>query len=237
MLTPKARAEAPADRLVALKRKRDDANLLVHEVYASVQGESTWAGVPCVFVRLTGCHLRCGYCDTEHAFHEGVERTVDDVVAAVRAFGLPLVELTGGEPLLQRAAHDLLRALCDAGLTVLLETSGGVSVADVDPRVRVILDVKTPGSGEAARNVWANLPLLVPGKDEVKLVIVDDADYAWAKDVVATRPIPRGVTVLFSPAAPTMDPTRLAERVVADRLPVRFQVQLHKVLWGEQRGV
>ncbi len=237
MLTKRALDETPEERLVPLKRMRDRAALLVHEVYASVQGESTWAGVPCVFVRLTGCHLRCTYCDTEHAFHAGTERSIDDVVAAVAAFGLPLVELTGGEPLLQRPARALMAALCDRGLTVLLETSGGTSIADVDPRVRVILDVKAPGSGEEGRNVWANLPLLVPGKDEVKVVICDDADYAYAKDVVATKPIPAGVTVLFSPAAPSMDPARLAEMIVADRLPVRFQVQLHKVLWGDRSGV
>jgi 7-carboxy-7-deazaguanine synthase len=236
-LSKRSRDESPEERLVPLKRVVDRDALLVHEVYASVQGESTWAGVPCAFVRLTGCHLRCGYCDTEHAFHAGVERSIDDVVADVRRFGLPLVEVTGGEPLLQKPAFALLARLCDEGLTVLLETSGGVSIAGVDPRVRVILDVKTPGSGEAARNVWANLPRLLPGKDEVKLVIVDDADYAWAKDVVAKQAIPPGVTVLFSPAAPTMDPARLAERIVADRLPVRFQVQLHKVLWGDRPGV
>jgi 7-carboxy-7-deazaguanine synthase len=229
--------ETPEQRLVPLKRKRSADTLLVHEVYVSVQGESTWAGVPCVFVRTTACHLRCTYCDTRHAFHEGSERSVDDLVADVRARGIPLVELTGGEPLLQKSALTLVRALLDGGHTVLIETSGGVAVDDVDPRARLILDIKTPGSGEAARNVWKNLARLKPGHDEVKFVIVDDADYAWAKDIVAAGKIPAGVTVLFSPAAPSMAPARLAEQIVADKLPVRFQVQMHKVLWGDRQGV
>jgi len=240
-LSKAAREESPEARLTPLKaltRKGLDpsAVLLVHEVYASIQGESTWAGVPCVFVRTTGCHLRCGYCDTEHAFHDGRERTVDDLLVQVAGFGVPLVEITGGEPLLQRATRPLLRFLCDAGHTVLLETSGGVSTEGVDPRVHVILDVKTPGSGEVGRNVWSNLDRLRP-HDEVKLVICDERDYEFAREVVASRRIPQGVTVLFSPAKPGVDPARLAEWIVRDRLPVRFQVQLHKVLWGERAGV
>ena len=235
-LTDKARADTPAERLIPLKALRQKNNLLVHEVYASVQGESTWAGVPCVFIRTTGCHLRCVYCDTEHAFYAGTERTIDDVLAEVAALGIPLVEVTGGEPLLQRAVLPLLTRLCDAGHTVLLETSGGVTTEGVDARVRIILDVKTPGSGESDRNVWANLARLRP-HDEVKLVITSEADYDYAREVVATRGIPAGATVLFSPGFPAMKPATLAEWIVRDRLPVRFQLQMHKVLWGERAGV
>lgn len=237
MLSDKVRAETAEERLVPLRRKARADTVLVHEIYASVQGESTWQGVPCVFVRTTGCHLRCTYCDTEHAFHAGSERSVDDIVREVQAFGVPLVELTGGEPLLQKSALVLVTRLLDAGLTVLIETSGAVAVDDVDPRARRIVDIKTPGSGEAARNVWKNLARLKPGHDEVKLVLVDEADYRWAQQVLVDHPVPAGVTVLFSAAAPTMDPRWLAERVMADRLPVRFQIQLHKFLWGDARGV
>lgn len=220
------------------------STLLVHEVYASVQGESTWAGVPCVFVRLTACHLRCTYCDTAHAFHEGKVRSVDDVVDEVHALGIPLVELTGGEPLLQTSSSALITRLLDLGHTVLVETSGAVSIAGLDPRVRLIVDVKTPASGEHERHRVANHALLKPGLDEVKFVLCDQADYAWAVDRVREWNFPAGVTVLFSPAALTgpaattaLSPAWLAERIVADRLPVRFQIQLHKVLWGELRGV
>jgi 7-carboxy-7-deazaguanine synthase len=245
MLDDAERHTPPAARVAPLKVLQSSStpadSLLVHEVYASVQGESTWAGVPCVFVRLTGCHLRCTYCDTAHAFYEGTVRSIDDVLAAVAAFNIPLVELTGGEPLLQPAAATTITRLLDAGHTVLVETSGAVGLAGLDPRVRLIVDVKTPGSGEHTRHRFADLALLKPGLDEVKFVIVDDADYAWAADIVRRGVIPAGVTVLFSPAATTTTPpgwpTTLAERVVADRLPVRFQVQLHKVLWGNKSGV
>jgi 7-carboxy-7-deazaguanine synthase len=238
VLSEKAKRETKEERVRPLRvLSSSPSSLLVHEVYASVQGESTWAGVPCSFVRLTGCHLRCSYCDTEHAFFEGKLKSVDDVVAEVRALGLPLVEVTGGEPLLQAACGALLSKLCVAGLTVLVETSGAVGLDGYDARVRFIVDIKTPGSGEQERVRWQNLPLLKPGLDEVKLVIVDDADYDWAVEVVKTRPLPAGVTVLFSPAFPSMPPARLAEKIVADRLPVRFQLQLHKVLWGEKPGV
>lgn len=237
MLSKEARAETAEQRLAVLKRKRDPAALLVNEVFASIQGESTFAGVPCTFVRTTGCHLRCAYCDTAHAFHEGTERTVGSVLDEVAALGLPLVEVTGGEPLLQPSVHELLRAACDAGRTVLLETSGTVSTAGVDPRVHVILDVKTPGSGEAPRNVDENLARLRPGRDEVKLVVCDQADYAFARALVDARRVPAGVPVLLSPAQPSMPAATLAEWMVRDRVDARFQLQLHKVLWGERRGV
>jgi 7-carboxy-7-deazaguanine synthase len=238
-LTDEERAETADVRVRPLKvlSSTSTPSLVVHEVYASVQGESTWAGVPCTFVRLTACHLRCTYCDTAHAFHEGTLQSVDDVVDAVVGRGFPLVELTGGEPLLQPHAATLITRLLDRGHTVLVETSGAVSVAGLDPRVRLIVDVKTPGSGEHARHRPANLPLLKPGLDEVKFVIVNDDDYVFARDLVRSGALPAGVTVLFSPVTPGMDPARLAERIVDDRLPVRFQVQLHKVLWGDRRGV
>lgn len=239
-LTPHALQESPEERLVELselKQKGRPDVVLVHEVYTSIQGESTHAGRPCTFIRTTGCHLRCRYCDTEHAFHQGVERPIDELVATVRARGVPLVELTGGEPLLQKSALALVTRLLDEGFEVLIETSGGVSVEGVDPRARLILDIKTPGSGEDRKNVWKNLERLKPGHDEVKVVICDEADYAWARDVIATRPIPAGVTVLFSPSYPGMPAAALAEQILRDRLPVRFQVQLHKVLWGEKPGV
>lgn len=239
MLTEQERQTSPEARVRPLKVLQGllTPSLLVHEIYASVQGESTWAGVPCVFVRTTGCHLRCSYCDTAHAFEGGAVMSVDAVVQDVLARGIPLVELTGGEPLLQKDAATLITRLLDAGCTVLVETSGAVGIAGLDPRVRLIVDVKTPGSGEHERHRFQDLPLLKPGLDELKFVIVDEADYAWARDIVRTRPIPAGVTVLFSPAASTMKPAWLAEQIVADRLPVRFQLQLHKVLWGERTGV
>ena len=239
MLTESERNTPAAERVRPLKvlQTAPSTSLLVHEVYASVQGESTWAGVPCVFVRLTGCHLRCTYCDTAHAFYDGAVTSIDDVVANVAGWGIPLVELTGGEPLLQAGAAPLITALLDAGHTVLVETSGAVGIAGLDPRVRLIVDVKTPGSGEHTRHRFQDLSLLKPGMDELKFVIVDEADYAWAKEIVGTKPIPAGVTVLFSPAADALSPAWLAEQIVKDRLPVRFQIQLHKVLWGNKSGV
>lgn len=244
MLDDAERQTLPAARIQPLKVLQASSSpdsLLVHEVYVSVQGESTWAGVPCVFVRLTGCHLRCTYCDTAHAFYDGTVKSIDEVVAMVAAYNIPLVELTGGEPLLQPATATTITRLLDLGHTVLVETSGAVGLADLDPRVRLIVDVKTPGSGEHTRHRFADMALLKPGLDEVKFVIVDDTDYQYAVDIVRRGLIPSGVTVLFSPAASTTTPagwpTTLAERVVADRLPVRFQVQLHKVLWGNKSGV
>ncbi len=239
MLTEAERNTPAAERVRPLKvlQSAPSTSLLVHEVYASVQGESTWAGVPCVFVRLSGCHLRCTYCDTAHAFYDGTVTSFDDVVAAVAAFGIPLVELTGGEPLLQPGASAFITRLLDEGYTVLVETSGAVGIAGLDPRVHLIVDVKTPASGEHTRHRFGDLPLLKPGMDELKFVIVDEADYAYAKEIVLNKSIPAGVTVLFSPAADQLDPAWIAEQIVADRLPVRFQIQMHKVLWGNKSGV
>lgn len=210
---------------------------MVHEIYASIQGESTYAGRPCVFVRLTACHLRCVWCDTPHAFYEGTRRPVEEVVREALGLGIPLVEVTGGEPLLQPGVLPLLAALADGGATVLLETSGALDIAPVDPRVVRIVDVKCPGSGEVARNRWENLEVLRP-TDELKFVLADRADYEWACDVVRTRRLHERCTVLFGPVWGRLAPRDLAEWMVADRLPVRMQVQLHKFLWDpEARGV
>ena len=211
--------------------------VVVHETYASIQGESSHAGRPCVFVRLTACHLRCVWCDTPHAFYEGVRKPVADVVRETLAFGIPLVEVTGGEPLLQPGVHPLMTALADAGCTVLLETSGSLDVSTVDPRVRRIVDVKGPGSGESERHLWSNLEHLREG-DELKFVLADRADYEWARACVRTRDLPSRCTVLFGPVWGRLEARALAEWIVADKLPVRFQVQLHKYVWDpDARGV
>ena len=226
----------PADEQVETFNLPTADRLRVNEIFYSLQGESTRAGLPCVLIRLTGCHLRCRWCDTAYAFYEGESLSCADVLARVAAFGCPLVELTGGEPLLQPGALPLLAELCDAGYEVLLETSGAVDVAPVDPRVRKIVDVKCPGSGEAERNHWPNLDLLRP-TDELKLVIADEADYRWARDLVLERQLHRRCPVHFSPVAGELDPATLAEWILRDHLCVRLQLQLHKQLWGTARGV
>ena len=209
----------------------------VTEIFHSIQGESTWAGRPCVFVRLTGCPLRCSWCDTDYAFYGGSEQRLDAIIATVRGYQCPLVEVTGGEPLAQPECNRLLSRLCDEGLTVLLETSGAIDTAGVDPRVHIILDVKCPGSGMTSRMHWPNVERLRP-QDEAKFVITDRIDYDWAKEPVARFAINRQCTVLFSPVSGTLDPRHLAEWVLADRLPVRYQLQLHKLIWSpDMRGV
>lgn len=211
--------------------------LRVTEIFHSIQGESTFAGRPCVFVRLTGCPLRCTWCDTEYAFYGGTERSVDDVLAEVRAHGCNLVEVTGGEPLAQANTIQLLGRLCAEGFTVLLETSGAVDTATVDPLVHIILDVKCPGSGMMERMHWPNVQRLRP-QDEAKFVIQDRADYEWAKEVVARYGLTDRCPVLFSPVFGTLNPHQLAEWLLADRLPIRFQLQLHKYIWApDMRGV
>ncbi|HMZ55969.1 MAG TPA: 7-carboxy-7-deazaguanine synthase QueE [Nitrospira sp.] len=211
--------------------------LKVTEIFHSIQGESTHAGRPCVFVRLTGCPLRCTWCDTAYAFYGGRDLTENDVIEQVRAFGCPLVEVTGGEPLSQPEACSLLARLCDEGFEVLLETSGAIDTAGVDRRVRVVLDVKCPGSGMAERMHWPNLERLA-SQDEVKFVIKDRGDYEWARDLIRRRDLTARCTVLVSPVFGETDPRQLAEWVLADRLPVRFQLQLHKHVWApDMRGV
>ncbi|HMN96420.1 MAG TPA: radical SAM protein [Phycisphaerales bacterium] len=229
--------------------ERDLGTLRINEVFHSIQGESTRAGEPCIFIRLAGCHLRCTYCDTEYAFREGSTRAIGDLVAEVAAIECPLVEITGGEPLLQPRVHRLITRLCDLGRTVLIETSGACDIAPLDRRAIAILDVKTPGSGELHRMLWSNLERLRPW-DEVKFVIADRADYDFARDVARRYALAeRCAAVLFSPVVrqdagleiagcPGLPLRTLAEWILADRLPVRLQVQLHKWIWDPgTRGV
>jgi 7-carboxy-7-deazaguanine synthase len=212
--------------------------LTINEIFHSIQGESTFAGRPCVFVRLTACDLRCRWCDTPYAFHEGRKMSVDEVVADVEARGCPVVEVTGGEPLLQADVYPLMQRLLDSGKTVLIETGGHRSIAQVPPGVIRIMDVKCPGSGESEKNDWSNLPLLTR-RDEVKFVIADRADYEFARDVSAREGlVDRCAAVLFSPVHGELDPKQLAEWVIADRLAVRVQLQVHKYIWSPTtRGV
>jgi 7-carboxy-7-deazaguanine synthase len=247
--------------------------LVINEIYLSVQGESTWAGLPCVFVRLTACNLRCSYCDTAYAFTEGREMALPEILARVGELAkpfashrgtagtaapqgrLPLVELTGGEPLWQKNSLPLMRSLCDAGFTVLLETSGALDIAPVDARVKRIMDLKGPSSGEVKRNRWENLRHL-KSTDEVKFVLGTRQDYDWAKEIVLTRDLAGICPVLFSWVSPLLphqqdkslrkvpagqDPIsrqELVEKIIADALPVRFQLQMHKFIWPpDQKGV
>jgi 7-carboxy-7-deazaguanine synthase len=212
--------------------------LTINEIFYSIQGESSFTGQPCVFVRLTACDLRCSWCDTPYAFHEGRRMTIDDVLAQVESHACPLVEVTGGEPLLQADVYPLMRRLLEAGRTVLLETGGHVLLDRVPPGVVKIVDVKCPGSGEAHRNEWRNLELLSP-RDEVKFVIRDRADYEFARDVVRSRGLDRRAwPALFSPVHGVLDLEPLAGWILADALPVRLQPQLHKYIWGAHvRGV
>lgn len=209
----------------------------VTEIFHSIQGESSFAGRPCVFVRLTGCPLRCSWCDSEYTFHGGVHMALDEVLARVRGYGCPLVEVTGGEPLHQPEALTLLSHLCQEGYEVLVETSGALDIAGVDRRAHIVMDVKCPGSGMADRMRWENVALL-GAKDEAKFVIKDRADYDWARDFVRQHDLARRCTVLFGPVFAELDPRDLAEWILADGLPVRFQLQLHKYVWDpHMRGV
>lgn len=212
--------------------------LRINEVFHSVQGEGTRAGLPCAFIRLTGCHLRCRWCDTEYAFYEGEWRTLDDLLAEVRRIGCPLVQVTGGEPLLQPAVYPLMTRLCDEFATVMLETSGALSIERVDPRVVCIVDVKCPGSGEESRNHWDNLRVLRP-HDEVKFVIADRADYDYSVAVIRRHNLgERCAAVLLNPVFGELEPVRLAEWMLADGLPARLGLQLHKLIWSPTaRGV
>lgn len=212
-----------------------DTRLRLTEIFHSIQGESTRVGLPTVFVRLTGCPLRCSWCDTEYAFTGGEMTTIAAVLERVAAFSCPTVCVTGGEPLAQKACLPLLTALCDAGYSVSLETSGALDVSGVDPRVSRIMDLKAPESGESARNLYANLDHLT-ARDEIKLVLASEADYLWARQQLADHALARRCPVLFSPVQGQLDPAKLVEWILRDRLPVRFQLQLHKVLWGAEKG-
>jgi len=210
--------------------------LRVTEIFHSIQGESSHAGRPCAFVRLTGCNLRCRWCDSEYTFSGGEQMSVDDVVRQVKSYGCNLVEITGGEPLAQKESLDLISRLCDEGFEVLIETSGSIDIAPVDKRATIILDIKCPGSGEAEKNRWENLQHLKPN-DEIKFVIADRADYDWSRKVIEQRSLHRW-TLLLSPVWGEMDLKSLAEWMLADRVPARLQTQLHKHIWGaEARGV
>ena len=210
-------------------------SLKISEIFFSLQGEASRAGLPTVFVRLTGCPLRCVWCDTEHAFSGGRLRGIDDILAEIATYGAHQVCVTGGEPLAQKNCLVLLTALCNAGYDVSLETSGALDIGRVDARVSRIVDLKAPGSGESEKNHWANLELLT-ARDELKFVLADRADYDWACEVIRTHAPQTRCPLLFSPVQGAIDPTALAEWIIADRLPVRFQLQLHKLLWGNMQG-
>ncbi|MBB4125898.1 7-carboxy-7-deazaguanine synthase [Xanthomonas translucens] len=209
--------------------------LKLTEIFLSLQGEAESAGWPTVFVRLTGCPLRCSYCDTAYAFHGGQWWDIDAILAEVARHGVRHVCVTGGEPLAQKRCLRLLEQLCDAGYDVSLETSGALDIAEVDPRVSRVLDIKTPASQEAARNRWENLPLLT-ARDQIKFVLCGRADYEWARAIVAEHRLHARCTVWFSPSKSELAPRDLADWIVADRLPVRFQMQLHKLLWNDEPG-
>ncbi|HSB32117.1 MAG TPA: radical SAM protein [Candidatus Sulfobium mesophilum] len=208
------------------------------EIFTSIQGESTYAGLPCTFVRLSGCNLRCRYCDTKYSYYEGVEMSAEDIIGHVRAAGVPLVEITGGEPLLQQQdALLLVRDLLNEGYEVLVETNGSLSICEIDKRAVIILDVKTPGSGMSNQMDFSNFDCLKPS-DEVKFVVCDRSDYDWAKDVVAELRLKEKAKVLFSPAVGTIQPAELARWIINDKLDVRFNLQIHKYIFGpEERGV
>ncbi len=215
-----------------------EKTLTIHEIYQSIQGESTWAGERCVFVRLTFCDLRCNYCDTEYAFYDGKKQTLDEIVSQVRTFQCPLIEITGGEPLLQKNVLPLMSMLSETGHTVLLETSGAHDISPVDPRVHRIMDLKTPGSGEVDKNLWSNIDHLTK-RDEVKFVMGSREDYDWSCDKVRKFDLTnRCRAVLFSPIFGRIDSRQIVEWILADKLDVRFQLQMHKFIWSPtQRGV
>jgi 7-carboxy-7-deazaguanine synthase len=214
------------------------STLTINEIYCSIQGESTWVGLPCVFVRLTFCDLRCNYCDTAYAFYEGRKWTLPEIIEKVVAYQCSLVEITGGEPLLQKNVLPLMTELCDRGLTVLIETSGAHDISQVDPRVHRIMDLKTPGSGECHRNRYENIARLT-GRDEVKFVIGSREDYLWSKEQLEKfRLTEKCGTVLFSPIFGRIEPRQIVEWILEDKLRVRFQLQLHKFVWPpETKGV
>ena len=212
------------------------STLRINEIFFSLQGESSRVGLPTVFVRLTGCPLRCGYCDTAYAFHDGKTRPIDEVIAKVASYCTKYVCVTGGEPLAQKNCLVLLAKLCDLGYSVSLETSGAIDISAVDARVSRIVDIKTPGSGEVEKNLWENLSFL-NGQDEIKFVITSEADYRWAVALLHEKKLSGLAPVLLSPAFGEVGNEQLAAWILRDRLNVRMQVQLHKIIWGEKRGV
>jgi len=209
--------------------------LRISEIFYSLQGETSRTGLPTVFIRLTGCPLRCGYCDTAYAFTGGRNMAIDAILEQTATYHTPYVTVTGGEPLAQKTCLTLLTALCDAGYSVSLETSGARDIAAVDPRVSRIMDIKTPGSGEVDKNLWTNLDWLTP-RDEIKFVLCDAADYQWACQTIAEHSLDKRCQVLLSPVHGQLDPATLANWILRDRLPVRMQIQLHKLLWEDGPG-
>ena len=212
-----------------------DRELRVSEIFYSLQGESRTVGLPTVFIRLTGCPLRCGYCDTSYAFSGGERLSLAEILKQVAAYDARYVTVTGGEPLAQRDCWLLLKMLCDAGYTTSIETSGAVDIRQVDKRVSTVMDIKTPGSGEVERNLYTNLELL-KRKDQVKFVIMDRADYEWSRQFITDKEMTGKFEILFSPVHGELDPTDMAEWILADKLQVRMQIQLHKYLWNDERG-
>lgn len=222
---------------IAMDVAAETGTLTINEIFVSIQGESTWAGLPCVFVRTTGCPLRCTWCDTEYAFHEGTRRTLAEVVEQLCAYDVSLVEITGGEPLAQPTVPALARALLERGKTVLIETSGAYDISVLPDGVHRIMDLKCPGSGECERNDWSNIAHLCPG-DEIKFVIASREDYDWASVVVREHGLDALAPVLLSPVCDRLQPADLAAWMIADRFPGRLQLQLHKILWpGMERGI
>ena len=213
-----------------------DQRLKITEVFYSLQGEALQVGLPTVFVRLTGCPLRCGYCDTTYSFHGGDWRSFDDLIEEIRAYGTPHVCVTGGEPLAQKNCAAFMQALLAQGFSVSLETSGALDISVTDPRVVRVMDLKTPDSKEVSKNRWENLAHLTP-QDQIKLVVCSRADYEWARQQIAERQLDQLCTVLISPSFGELEPAELAQWVLDDKLPVRMQMQLHKLLWGDKPGV
>jgi 7-carboxy-7-deazaguanine synthase len=213
------------------------SGLTINEIFCSIQGESSYAGLPCVFIRLTYCNLRCVWCDTEYAFGEGRKMSLDEILHEVERYDCRLVEVTGGEPLAQDGVHELMTMLCDRGYEVLLETSGSISIAEVDSRVRRILDIKCPGSGMAKHNVWENIECLKP-TDEVKFVVSNNEDFDWAAEVIRRYRLESRCPVLISPVFGDVQPVDVAQWIMESKLNVRLQMQLHKYIWEpETRGV
>ena len=210
-------------------------SLRITEIFHSLQGESTTVGLPTVFVRLTGCPLRCGYCDTAYAFSGGDRIKINDILAQVATYDCPHVCVTGGEPLAQPGCIELLKALCDADHVVSIETSGALDIAAIDPRVMVVMDLKTPDSGECEKNKLSNLAHLKPG-DQIKFVLCSRADYDWAKTMIIEHQLEKKAHILLSPSWNQLNPTQLADWIIQDRIPVRFQLQLHKILWNDAPG-
>jgi 7-carboxy-7-deazaguanine synthase len=211
------------------------AQCRITEIFYSLQGETRTVGLPTVFVRLTGCPLRCGYCDTAYAFHGGKKMEISDIVAEVKSYNPRYVTVTGGEPLAQNTCRELLTALCDLDVEVSLETSGAMDISNIDPRVVRVMDLKTPTSGEITKNLYSNIDLLQP-QDQVKFVICNREDYVWASEQLTQFELPKRCEVLFSPVHGDLTPTDLAEWIISDNLPVRMQIQLHKYLWKDAQG-